>query len=143
MLLNQTAEYAFRAMSCLAIHHNDGPVRSKVLSARANVPPFYLSKVMRRLVVAGLVNSQRGHGGGFQLAHPPDKISFLEILDAVDYQAEQGRCAFGLGSCNLSSPCPMHDAWTALQGNFLSWARNNNLGDLAGGTCSASPDLDT
>lgn len=130
MLLPQTAEYAFRAMSCLVGHYRDGAIRSKDLSEQANIPPFYLSKIMRRLVIAGLVTSQRGHGGGFRLARPPADICFLDILNAVDYQAEMGRCAFGIGKCNPDNPCPLHPAWSALQANFLTWARSNRLDSL-------------
>ncbi|HFE47090.1 MAG TPA: transcriptional regulator, partial [Nannocystis exedens] len=84
MILNQTAEYAFRAMACLASSLGT-PLRARDLSTQSNIPPFYLSKVMRRLVVAGLVDSQRGHGGGFRLAKPPGAIRFFDILEAMDY----------------------------------------------------------
>ncbi|MFT4975494.1 MAG: Rrf2 family iron-sulfur cluster assembly transcriptional regulator [Myxococcota bacterium] len=132
MLLNQTAEYALRAMSSLAIHHEEGRIRSKVLAERTNIPLFYLSKVMRRLVLAGLVTSKRGHGGGFQLAKPPGQIRFIDILEAMDYQAELGRCAFGIGRCDAESPCPLHDSWSALQNEFFAWARSNRLDHLSG-----------
>ncbi len=131
MLIPQTAEYAFRAMSCLASRYTDGPIRSRDLSEQSNIPPFYLSKVMRRLVVAGLVTSQRGHGGGFRLAKPPEQIRFLDILEAVDYQTELGRCAFGVGRCNPDNPCPLHDSWSAMQASFLHWASTNRLDRLA------------
>ncbi len=130
MLLPQTAEYAFRAMTCLLKRYPDGATRSQDLSEQANIPPFYLSKVMRRLVLAGLVTSQRGHGGGFRLAKPPEQIRFLDILEAVDYQAEMGRCAFGIGRCNPDNPCPLHPAWSTLQGQFLVWASSNRLDSL-------------
>jgi Rrf2 family iron-sulfur cluster assembly transcriptional regulator len=133
MILNQTAEYAFRAMACLAICHEDGPMRASDLSEKTNIPSFYLSKVMRRLVVAGLVDSQRGRGGGFVLTRPPSGIRFADILDAVDYSAEQGRCAFGFGQCNDRAPCPLHASWSELQQGFNQWASTHTLAGAADG----------
>lgn len=133
MILNQTAEYAFRAMACLALCHRDGPMRASDLSEKTNIPGFYLSKVMRRLVVAGLVDSQRGRGGGFVLTRPPEAIRFADILDAVDYTPDSGRCAFGFGQCSDHAPCPLHDAWTDLQRGFNEWASTRTLADAAGG----------
>ncbi len=133
MLLSQTAEYAFRAMACLAIGYTDGPMRASDLSAKTNIPSFYLSKVMRRLVVAGLVASQRGRGGGFALTRPPGRIRFIDILEAVDYTPQPGRCAFGFGQCDESAPCPLHSSWSALQGSFELWASSHTLADAANG----------
>ena len=127
MLLSQTAEYALRAMSCLALQPDGAPISSRQLSAHTAIPGHYLSKVMRRLVVAELVDSQRGHGGGFRLAKPPGAIRFLDILEAVDYRAELGRCAFGMGQCDPDNPCPLHDSWSEMVSRFESWARTTSL----------------
>ena len=131
MILNQTAEYAFRAMACLAICHKDGPMRASDLSERTNIPSFYLSKVMRRLVVAELVDSQRGRGGGFVLTRKPSEIRFADILEAVDYHADQGRCAFGFGRCSEHDPCPLHNSWSELQTAFNTWASSHTLADAS------------
>ncbi|MBW2295571.1 MAG: Rrf2 family transcriptional regulator, partial [Deltaproteobacteria bacterium] len=68
MVLSQTAEYALRAMAWLATAPTREPVRAKDLSVATGIPSHYLSKVMRRLVLAGLLISQKGQGGGFLLA---------------------------------------------------------------------------
>jgi Rrf2 family protein len=140
MILNQTVEYGFRAMACLAIHHGEGPVRSKELAERTSIPSGYLSKVMRRMVIAQLVHSQRGHGGGFTLAREPAEIRFIDLLEALDFELDQTRCAFGIGSCDAANPCPLHDSWAELRSDFKSWARNHTLAQLADGSCEASFD---
>lgn len=127
MLLTQTAEYALRAMACLANHQGSGPMRSAELAQRANIPTHYVSKVMRRLVVAELILSKRGHGGGFSLARPPQEITFLQVLNATDHFIEAERCAFGLGSCDHTNPCPLHIAWTNLKTCMWTWASNTTL----------------
>jgi Rrf2 family protein len=80
-MFSQTTEYALRAMACLA---SRGPASSEAIAAHARVPLRYLYKVMRALVIANLVVSQRGPGGGFSLARPASEISLLEVVKAVE-----------------------------------------------------------
>jgi Rrf2 family protein len=129
MLLNQTAEYAFRAMAFLASRHltNEDRITAKELSKATNIPTYYLSKIMRRLVVANLVDGLRGHRGGFKLAREPDQILFADVLSAIDYQSEVGRCAFGIGRCDGTDPCLLHASWSKLLDDFTSWATTHSL----------------
>lgn len=82
-MFSQTVEYAFRAMMYLA-SVRPGQVSSAGRIAEAvEVPPRYLSKVMRGLVVAKLVESARGPNGGFVLRSEPGSITMRDIVDAV------------------------------------------------------------
>jgi Rrf2 family protein len=127
--LSQTAEYALRAMAELARPHAE-PLRGSDLSSATQVPPHYLSKVLRRLVNAGLLVSQKGHGGGFVLARPAGEIRFADVLAAVDQAPHSGRCAFGWGSCDAQHPCLLHPAWSRLNDALMSWADRTTLAEV-------------
>jgi len=129
MILNQTTEYALRAMAVLAELAPNERLPSADLARRANLPTHYVSKVMRRLVLADLVSSARGHGGGFALTRAPTTIRIFDVLEAVDFQPAEGRCAFGVGQCNPKSPCALHPAYTGLHATFLKWACETMLVD--------------
>lgn len=130
MLLNQTAEYACRLMAYLSTIEGKERARSGDLSKNTGVPHAYVSKVMRRLVVARLVDSRRGRGGGFSLARPADEIRFIEILEAMDYNAHERACAFGFTKCNPERPCPLHPAWSDLTCSFEDWATRTTLASV-------------
>lgn len=134
--LSQTAEYAFRAMACLAQDRPVPGLRAQDLSELTEVPVHYLSKVLRKLVAAGLLVSQKGHHGGFVLARPARQIRFAEILAAVGEAPAPGRCAFGWGNCDVRNPCPLHPAWMALTNSLQGWANSMTLADVA---CHGSP----
>ncbi len=131
MLLSQTAEYALRAMAWLATASGDEPVRAADLSRATGIPTHYLSKVLRRLVLAGLLESQKGQGGGFSLASAPGEIAFIDILSAVDAYPTEGRCAFGWGECEASDPCPLHNSWSQLDDRIRDWAVSTSLEEIA------------
>ncbi len=127
MYLPQTAEYALRAMTYMANLPPETAVRARDLSQATTIPSHYLSKVLRRLVLAGLLTSQRGHGGGFCLAREPHLIRFLDIMVALDFRPDPSRCSFGWGSCDPSKPCPLHSAWSRLNSAFCAWAAETTL----------------
>ncbi|MBM4366717.1 MAG: Rrf2 family transcriptional regulator [Deltaproteobacteria bacterium] len=130
MILPQTAEYALRAMACLAALPPGEGMRALDLSVQASVPAAYLSKILRRLVIAGLLVSKKGHHGGFALARPPRRIHFAEILAAADAGPHVGRCAFGWAQCDPEAPCPLHPAWSKLRASFGEWAQTSTLADI-------------
>ena len=130
MLLSQTAEYALRSMCWMATQEAGFAIRARDLSKATDIPPHYLSKILRRLVIDGLLLSRRGHGGGFSLGRAPNEITFMMILAAVDAAPSCGRCVFGWGECDADHPCPMHGAWIGISGEFVDWAARTTLADL-------------
>lgn len=130
MRLTQTAEYALRVMAQMATLRDNRPVRAQDLSQMTGIPLHYLSKILRRLVSAGLLNSQKGHGGGFVFARPVSRIYFSDILNAVNYEIEPSQCVFGWGECNRNNPCPLHFFWSDLKDYFSQWAEQHTLAEV-------------
>lgn len=105
-MLSQTVEYALRAMIHLAALEPDTALSSEQIAQKTKVPKGYLSKVLRSLVVADLITSQRGPSGGFTLARPARQISMLEVVNAVDPIARIKKCP--LGNPAHLQLCPLH-----------------------------------
>ena len=131
-VFNQTAIYAMRALAYLATMPEGSSVRSSDLSAETGVPVHYLSKIMRRMVIAKLVTSRRGHGGGFSLARPPGEITFAQLLSAVDACPSSDQCALGNRSCSDRRPCLLHAAWSRGEEAITRWTEETTLADIDG-----------
>ena len=138
-MLSQTVEYALRAMVHLASLPPDNAVTSEVIADRTKVPKGYLSKILRDLVVAEMVVSQRGPSGGFTLARPSSKISILDVVNAVDPIDRIKKCP--LGNPAHVQLCPLHrrldDAMAMVEREFarttLAEVLETNV--KAGGAC--------
>lgn len=130
--LSQTSEYALRALAQLAVVEDGKPMRAADLAAQTHVPSAYVSKVMRKLVVAGLVSGTKGHHGGFKLARAPEQIRFIEVIQAVDPLPAAEPCAFGWGACNAAAPCLLHPAFTGLNSRVRQWAEQTTLAAAVG-----------
>jgi Rrf2 family protein len=83
MIFSRTIDYALRIAIALAYRH-DRPATTRDLAAETQVPPAYLTKVIRAISSAGIVHSTRGVGGGHHLTRPPSEITLLEVLHAVE-----------------------------------------------------------
>lgn len=126
----QTAQYALRIMASIALTQGARPVRAMEIAEQINTPRHYVSKVLRKLVTAGLLKAERGHGGGFVLARSADKIFFCQILEAVQKSRQTKQCIFGWRRCDASNPCILHHGWHAVNSSFEDWSRKTSLSDI-------------
>ncbi|HLP83758.1 MAG TPA: Rrf2 family transcriptional regulator [Phycisphaerales bacterium] len=119
-MISQTIEYALRAMTHLAALKSDASVTSETIAERTKVPKGYLSKILRDLTVAGLINSQRGPNGGFSLSRPSSQISMLDVINAVGPIERVTKCP--LGNPAHVKLCPLHrrldDALASMEREF-------------------------
>lgn len=129
-ILSQTAEYALRAVVWISSQATDGPIRASDVSEATDIPLPYASKILRRLVIAGILESRKGQGGGFSLALPVEEVSFRDVLVAVDAYPREDRCVFGWAECDASEPCPLHGTWSRLRDSFGEWASGTTLAEV-------------
>ena len=71
MRITSSTEYGTRLMVSLARAHAQEPVSADKLSQAENVPVDYVNQILLKLRRAGLVQSQRGQGGGYSLSRKP------------------------------------------------------------------------
>jgi Rrf2 family protein len=105
-MFSQTVEYALRAVVHLADRAPESRTTEQV-AAVTRVPRAYLAKVLHQLADAGIVHSQRGVGGGMALAKPPEDLTILEVVNAVEPIRRITTCPLGLASHGVRL-CPLH-----------------------------------
>lgn len=85
------------------------------LAKATDVSGHFLSKVLQQLVRSRLIRSQRGAGGGYVLAIPAERVSLLNILEAVEGPVRLNQCIEDGPSCYRKSWCPAHLVWAEAQ----------------------------
>jgi Rrf2 family protein len=86
MKLSFSARYGLITMMYIA--QKGELVLSQEIARTCHIPLDYLLKVLQLLVRAGVLRSRRGPNGGYTLAHSAAKISYLNIIEAIDGPAE-------------------------------------------------------
>jgi Rrf2 family protein len=84
MQLRGPVEWALHCCSVLAGLAPDRHLPTRDLADFHGVPKEYLSKALQALSQAGLVEGTLGPTGGYRLARPPDEITFLDVVEAVE-----------------------------------------------------------
>jgi Rrf2 family transcriptional regulator, cysteine metabolism repressor len=77
------SRYAVLALAELA-RSGDRPVPIAQVAERRAMPVQFLEQLFSTLRRAGLLQSQRGVKGGYTLARPADRITVLEVVQALD-----------------------------------------------------------
>jgi Rrf2 family protein len=83
-LLSQKAKYALRALLMLARQAPGEMVLVGDIADEQSVPKKFLELILLELRKHGLLFSQRGRGGGYTLARPPESITFGQVIRIVD-----------------------------------------------------------
>ena len=79
-MLSQKTKYSIRALQHLADNWGRGNVALSQISSAQNIPTKFLTVILSELNREGLVISQRGPDGGYQLALAPCDITYGDIV---------------------------------------------------------------
>jgi len=84
MKLKRSLEEAVCILLILAKEEGDNSVKSYRISEQLGVSDSYLKKILRKLVLNGVVTSTSSKGGGFKLARPIEDIYMIDVYYAVE-----------------------------------------------------------
>ena len=84
MQISKGVEYALHCLVYLVDMPKGQSRGIKALAEFQGVPESYLSKIFTKLKKAGLLRSNPGVKGGYELAKRPEDISFLNVFEAVE-----------------------------------------------------------
>jgi Rrf2 family protein len=137
-MLTRSATHAVRAMVALAALAPGEYGRTSEIAASAGVPRNYLGKILFLMARRGLVESQRGLGGGFRLSRSPDRISLHDVIAAVEGVKRWNECAFGEKTCSQERPCALHERWSRVKDVYFSLLENTSVAELLQGHVASS-----
>ena len=132
MRLSTKGRYAVMAMVDLAKHSGGEPVSLAEIAERQEISLSYLEQLFAKLRKGGLVNSQRGPGGGYLLAYAAAETRISDIILAVDEPIRATRCTPGapVGCRGNKSRCLTHDLWEELGNQIHLYLSSVSLADV-------------
>jgi Rrf2 family protein len=126
MRMAEGVEWAVHSCLLLAWSGQD-TVPAARLARYYQLPAAYLNKQLQALSRAGVLSSLPGPRGGFRLARPPERITLMDIVSAIEGPAEAFRCTeirergplMGPGE-RYPAPCSIA---TAMRRAEMAWRR--------------------
>src|SRR6266446_9198484 len=138
--LSKKADYALIAMKHLALRGDRGSSSAREIAALYDIPIELMAKVLQRLVRRGLLASQQGTRGGYQLARSPAQISVADVIQAIDGPVAVTACSTDEGQqCEQFSKCNVRDPLWRVRERILAALGDCTIAELATDPLPAQP----
>jgi FeS assembly SUF system regulator len=129
--LSRMADYGVILMVQLA-READQVTTAAELTVSTALPGPTVSKLLKQLSRAGLLDSQRGTKGGYMLARMIDDISVADIVSALDGPIALTECMTSDGAvCEIEALCPTRTNWRQINNALIGALDSVSLAEMA------------
>lgn len=134
MHVGRRVDYAVRALAYLAGQEARRVVGRAEIETRQGIPRHFLSKILRALVAAGLLDSVAGAHGGFRLRRPASAITIRQVYEVLEGDLCLIDCVREPGSaCCFASVCTQIEVWRGAQRILLEYLGGISIAAVADG----------
>lgn len=126
MRYSKATDYALHTMLFLMAAAPDKPIGVQQLADRQGVSPTYLSKILTKLAKANMIESASGANGGYKLKRNWEKLTFLDIIHAIEGTASLFDCSLDHGP-----DCLIQQVVVAAERKMEAELRTRTINELA------------
>src|SRR3954452_1345482 len=141
--LSKKADYALISIKHLALRGDRGSSSAREIAGQYDIPIELLANVLQRLVRRGLLVSQQGTRGGYQLARVPSQISVADVIQAIDGPVTVTACSSEEGVCDQYAKCNVRDPLWRVRERILAALGECTIAELAADAPPGSLDTHT
>src|SRR5215211_4339920 len=128
-MLSRTGLHAVRALVALARLPRGAYAGAGSIARDIGAPQNYLGKLLKNLAEEGLLESQKGLGGGFRLARDAGQITLFDVVEPIEHVSRWSGCILGQSACSDGAPCALHERWKAVRGTYLHMLQSTTLAE--------------
>ena len=129
--ISKLTDYATVILACLATRE-ERLYTATELAELTHLSPTTVSKLLKKLNQGGLVSSERGSHGGYQLAKSPADITAAAILDALEGPFALTECSSTHSTCSIAGSCHVGHSWQLVNAAIHRALNDVSLSQLAG-----------
>lgn len=129
-MISKTAVHALTALTVLAELPDGSYIGAGDIADEIDAPRNYLGKLLKNLSDSGVVESQKGKGGGFRLARGAETISLYEVVETIERVSRWSGCFLGRNRCSDQSPCAVHAGWKKVRESYFEFLEETSIADL-------------
>ncbi len=130
-MLSKACTYGLLASFYVAKANGSEYVSIRQMSDDLGISFHFLTKILQKLTLAGIMVSHKGPKGGVSLGRNPASISLLNIITAIDGPELLQECILGLKGCGHERPCPVHNHWLAIRNDLTTLFTERNLANAS------------
>ncbi len=129
--LTKKADYGLIALKHLAVNSGGMSSSAKAIADCYGIPQPLLAKILQKLTKIGLLQSLPGTNGGYRLARPPQSITALEVIRAIDGPIILTACFTEHGACEQSEKCTVRAPLRKVHEGILNLLNTITISDMS------------
>jgi FeS assembly SUF system regulator len=138
--LSKLTDYGIVILAELALSAPDGEsapagdprpsLNARELAEHVDLPLPVVSKVLKALTRAEILDSQRGTKGGYSLARKPEDLTVTDMIAALDGPVALTQCSEGPSICDHEATCAIKSPWQVINDVVQNALASITLADL-------------
>lgn len=130
MKITAKSRYALRILLDIGAY-GGGSVRTiREIAASQGISEKFISRIVVPLKRAGLLSTARGVRGGLALGRFPEKITLMDITEAMDGPLALVPCLARPGACRNHGKCAAERAWGGVNEALAEALRSRTLASV-------------
>ncbi len=130
MRLEITRRSDLASRSVVVLARSGGRMKSAELAEALGTTAGFVPQILGPLVERGWVTSVPGPTGGYEAAAAPERLSVLDVIEAVEGPTVTGRCVLVDRPCADAGHCALHQPWGRARAGLLDELARTTLADL-------------
>ena len=131
MKINKLTDYSIVILANLVAKDENAMHTAKELSEFSGIPLPTVTRILKILSNKGILESQRGAQGGYELTRNSAEISVAEVIEAMEGPIALTECASDDCGCALEPNCAVGKPWQKINKAVNDVLQNISLSDMS------------
>ncbi len=130
MRMSMKTDYGLIALKHIAAQPAGERVNAREIAERFDLPPNLLAKILQSLSQAGIIEAQKGSGGGYRMARAPREVTLTQVFESIEGPVHMMVCSSIDGCCSIEDRCTVKTGLANLERKFTEFFDSVTLADV-------------
>ena len=131
MKINKLTDYSIVILANLVAKDENAMYTAKELSEFSGIPLPTVTRILKILSNKGILESQRGAQGGYELTNNSTDVSIAEVIEAMEGPIALTECASDDCGCAFEPSCAVGKPWQKINKAVNDVLQNISLSDMS------------
>jgi len=123
-------DYGLIALKHIASLPEGDLANAKEIAARFSLPPNLLAKILQNLSQSGIIEAQKGSGGGYRMVRKANDVTLAQVFESIEGPVHMVMCTSTEGCCTIEDRCTVKNGLTSLEQKFYEFFDTVTLADV-------------
>lgn len=131
--LNRKMEYALMALKHMSLKRPGELTTAKEVAETYRVPFDVMAKVMQSMSQKGVLKSEHGSSGGYQITKDLARVTVLDLIQLIQGSTKIAKCMVHEEGCDIQKSCNIISPVHQLNSKLNEFYRSLTLQELIAG----------